>query len=206
MDSGIVYVVFNKWIRNPETNEMPYKIGITSCLVEDRYYGLGLKMPGEFEIFFAYKLDDYKKAEKVIHDTFNKKCVNGEWFNINQKDIEHIKATFEIMGGEFVTDEVKKEIETETENNLISGECGFDAGKLSFEFIPNDEETFKQELLKTKKAKRTLYYRDGRTKTEEWQARKFEKTSDLRQNIKTNNKVREWKKNGLIKVKFEILY
>jgi hypothetical protein len=27
MSSGILYVVFNEWIRNPETNEKPYKIG-----------------------------------------------------------------------------------------------------------------------------------------------------------------------------------
>ncbi|GMO49495.1 MAG: hypothetical protein Ta2B_30570 [Termitinemataceae bacterium] len=48
MDKGILYVVFNKWINNPETQEMPYKIGITRGSVDDRYYGLGLKMPGKF--------------------------------------------------------------------------------------------------------------------------------------------------------------
>jgi hypothetical protein len=125
MDSGIVYVVFNKWIRNPETNEMPYKIGITSGSVEDRYYGLGLKMPGEFETLFAYELDDYKKAEKAIQNILNKKCINGEWFNLKQEELDYIENTCKIMGGELVTDEVKEEIETETEDNLIDGEGGF---------------------------------------------------------------------------------
>jgi hypothetical protein len=42
MDKGIVYVVYNRWIRNSESNEAPYKIGITRGPVEDRYYG-GIK-------------------------------------------------------------------------------------------------------------------------------------------------------------------
>jgi hypothetical protein len=57
MDIGILYVVFNKWIKNPDSNEIPYKIGITRGSVEDRYYGLGLKMPGKFETLFAYEFD-----------------------------------------------------------------------------------------------------------------------------------------------------
>lgn len=114
MDNGILYVVSNKWIRNPETNEMPYKIGITRGSVDDRYYGLGLKMPGKFETLFAYKFDDCAKAEQLIHGILNKKRENGEWFNINQKELDHIKATCELMAGILVTDEVENEIETET--------------------------------------------------------------------------------------------
>jgi hypothetical protein len=64
MKSGILYVVFNKWICDPETRKTPYKIGITASSVEDRYYGLGLKMPGKFETKFAYKLKNYKKRNK----------------------------------------------------------------------------------------------------------------------------------------------
>jgi len=63
MENGILYVVFNEAIRNPNTNERLYKIGITKNSVHDRYYGLGLKMPGKFETLFAYKLEDYSKAE-----------------------------------------------------------------------------------------------------------------------------------------------
>ena len=113
MDNGILYVVFNKWIRNPETNEIPYKIGITRGSVDDRYYGLGLKMPGKFETLFAYKFDDCAKAEQLIHGILNKKRENGEWFSINRKELEHIKATCELMEGILVTDEVDVEIKTE---------------------------------------------------------------------------------------------
>jgi hypothetical protein len=72
MESGVLYVVFNEWIRDPETNEMPYKIGITKNSVHDRYYGLGLKMPGKFETLFAYKLENYTEAEKLIQGILKK--------------------------------------------------------------------------------------------------------------------------------------
>jgi len=128
MDIGILYIVFNKWICNPDTGETPYKIGITRGSVEDRYYGLGLKMPGKFETLFAYEFDDCAKAEKLIHGILDKKRGNGEWFNINQKELDYIKTTCEIMGGKLVTNEVENEIkdEIETEPEVkITNELNF---------------------------------------------------------------------------------
>ncbi|GHV20970.1 hypothetical protein FACS189494_05670 [Spirochaetia bacterium] len=115
MQTGILYVVFNKWIRNPQTNEMPYKIGITKTSVAERYYGLGLKMPGKFETLFAYKLDNYERAEQLIQGILNKYLVNGEWFDLTEKELDLIKLNCETMGGELVTDDIEKEIESETE-------------------------------------------------------------------------------------------
>jgi len=115
MDSGTLYVIFNKWISDPDTNEMPYKIGITKNTVEDRYYGLGLKMPGVFETLFAYKIKDYLKAEQYLHGILNKYCVNGEWFKLTQKELDLIKANCEAMDGTIVTDEIESEIKINTE-------------------------------------------------------------------------------------------
>jgi hypothetical protein len=134
MDIGILYVVFNRWISNPETKEIPYKIGITRGSVEDRYYGLGLKMPGEFETLFAYKFDDCAKAEQLIHGILNRKREKGEWFNVNSDEIEIIKTNCEIMGGILVTDEVKSEIKTETETE-INPEIETETGK---EIVPGN--------------------------------------------------------------------
>jgi hypothetical protein len=106
METGILYVVFNESIRNPETNELLYKIGITKKAVYDRYYGLGLKMPGTFKTLFAYKLEDYAKAEQIIQGILKKYRENGEWFNIGQKELDHIKSTCELMGGLLVTDAI----------------------------------------------------------------------------------------------------
>jgi hypothetical protein len=115
MPSGILYVVFNEWIRNPETNEKPYKIGITKSSVDDRYYGLGLKMPGEFKILFAYKIKNYEKAEIAIHSILEKHRIHGEWFQLSQKELDLIKMNCEAMEGTPVDDEIEKEIATETE-------------------------------------------------------------------------------------------
>jgi rRNA maturation endonuclease Nob1 len=119
MDFGILYVVYNEAIRNPKTNERLYKIGITKNTVSERYYGLGLKMLGKFETLFAYKLDNYEKAEQSIHEIMNKYRENGEWFNLTQKEIDVIKLNCEIMGGENVTDEVNNEINvSNTKENI----------------------------------------------------------------------------------------
>jgi hypothetical protein len=119
MESGKLYVVFNEWICDPETKEKPYKIGITRNTVEDRYYGLGLKMPGKFETLFAYEIRDCTKAERAIQDIFNKYCVNGEWFRLKQKDLDMIEEICVKMGGELITSEVEDEIESATEEKNI---------------------------------------------------------------------------------------
>ena len=122
MDSGLLYVIFNKWITDPETDIMPYKIGITRNSVEDRYYGLGLKMPGKFETLFAYKIKDCAKAEQSIHNILNNNCVNGEWFILNQEDIDFIKKICERMNGEIVTGDIENEIKEQTELNLLNNQ------------------------------------------------------------------------------------
>ncbi len=49
--------------------------------------------------------------------------------------------------------------------------------------IPHDPAVFKQELLKRKRAKRTLIYKDGSVKVEVWNASRFAPSSDLMGNI-----------------------
>jgi len=129
MDIGILYVVYNEWIRDPKTNGMPYKIGITRGSVEDRYYGLGLKMPGKFETLFAYSFNDCGKAEQLMHGLLNEKRENGEWFNVNEKELDLIKSNCELMGGKPVTEEIEKQIETETGTDTDTGtDTGTEAG------------------------------------------------------------------------------
>jgi hypothetical protein len=80
-----------------------------------------------------------------------------------------------------------------------------DTQKLQIEFVPSDEELFKQELIKTKEAGRTWYYSNGKTKTDYWHADKFTENSNLRGNIMSNNTIRQWKTLGIVKIKFEIV-
>ena len=112
MEIGKVYVVHNEWIQNPVTGDMPYKIGITKTTVDGRYYGLGLKMPGEFICDFAYEFtENYTTVEKALHDILNKVNVNGEWFNLNEDALGGIQKICEMMGGKLVTDKVEQEID-----------------------------------------------------------------------------------------------
>ena len=116
MDSGLLYVVYNEWIRDPDTNIMPYKIGITKKTVEERYYDLGLKMPGEFETLFAYKFPDYRNIEDIFQGMLNQLRVNGEWYNVNKMTLDSIQESCKRMGGELVTERIETEIEKATES------------------------------------------------------------------------------------------
>jgi hypothetical protein len=115
MENGKVYVVHNEWIQYPETGDMPYKIGITKNSVDDRYYGLGLKMPGEFICDFAYEFSyNYAEVERTLHSMLNQLNINGEWFNINEEALDGIKKICELAGGKLITEIVKNEIENAT--------------------------------------------------------------------------------------------
>ena len=110
-----VYVVHNEWILNPENGKMPYKIGITMNSIEHRYYGLGLKMPGEFICDFAYEFgEEYSKVEKTLHNMLNQLNVNGEWFSINEEALDGIRNICELAGGKLITEEIEKEIGNQT--------------------------------------------------------------------------------------------
>ena len=122
MESGILYVIFNKWISDLVSKENPFKIGITKNTIEDRYYGLGLKMPGVFEVYFAYEIEDYRTAEKLLKGIVNNFCVNGEWFRLTQKELDLVKANCEAMGGALITDDFESEIIIDTEISFSNTE------------------------------------------------------------------------------------
>jgi len=114
--SGLVYVVHNNGILIPKAKYRTYKIGSTASSVSDRYYGLGLKMPGEFVCDFAYKFDsEYKKVEDMLHTILNQSNPkeSGEWFDLNKETLTGIKLVCERCGGKLDTDTVKKILKEE---------------------------------------------------------------------------------------------
>ena len=76
---------------------------------------------------------------------------------------------------------------------------------LELEFLPEDENEFKQQLIQFKRVKRTWFYADGRKVEDIWNATNFAPESNLRVNIFSNNKVREREETGLEKIRFEII-
>jgi hypothetical protein len=108
--AGKVYVVHNDCIRN-KNGGMPYKVGITKNTVSERYYGLGLKMPGKFVCDVAYEFNkDYDKVETLLHNKLDDVHENGEWYNINSDNLAEIKQVCQLLGGTEVTDDVTVDI------------------------------------------------------------------------------------------------
>lgn len=71
-------------------------------------------------------------------------------------------------------------------------------------FYPSDEEQFKNELLRTKKAHFVLSYQSGVIKTSPWMADRFDITSNLRANIQSKPFWRKKTQEGLLKVEVYI--
>jgi len=130
MGSGIVYVVHNNWIKNPDVKKgcKTYKIGKTKNSVRKRYsqmdgkmpnssYELvGLAMPSEFVCDFAYEFDSeqYHEVEKGLQNILDQSRVGGEWFDLNDKALEGIKWVCEKNGGKLITNTVQEKIEEES--------------------------------------------------------------------------------------------
>lgn len=67
-------------------------------------------------------------------------------------------------------------------------------------FYPSDEKEFKRRLLQIKKARFILVYDTGVKKESKWDAKSFEKSSNVRGNIQSRPFWRNRKKEGLIRV------
>ena len=72
------------------------------------------------------------------------------------------------------------------------------------EFTPKNKKLFKQLLIEKKQAKRTIYYRNGQTKTNYWNVRNFSMHSNLTANIKSSPLYKNAIENGIEKILFEI--
>lgn len=83
---------------------------------------------------------------------------------------------------------------------------GVGTGGLSTQLVfqPANEQQFKKDLLKSKKAHFVLTYKSGEEKTISWNAKDFKVTSNLRGNITTRSFWKNRIKEGLIKVEVSI--
>ena len=73
------------------------------------------------------------------------------------------------------------------------------------ELVPNDPDVFKDELLRTRRARRIWFYQDGHTYDDVWRADKLQQSSPLFVNIRTNSIYRKWRSLGITKVHIEIV-
>lgn len=72
-------------------SEYGFKIGKTVSM-KSRTRLFEVKLPFRFSVeHFAY-FDNYTEAERSLHDHFRSQRLEGEWFDLKQADIEHIKS------------------------------------------------------------------------------------------------------------------
>jgi hypothetical protein len=81
--SGYVYII------RADTGH--YKIGRTNN-VPKRMKLFTVKLPFDFEIITYFPCEDMYMAESRLHGFFADKRINGEWFNLDQGDVETIKT------------------------------------------------------------------------------------------------------------------
>lgn len=67
-----------------------YKIGKAKDPIS-RHKTLSVKLPFEVEIVHTVESNQYGKLEKFLHEKFADKRTNGEWFKLDEDDIEYIK-------------------------------------------------------------------------------------------------------------------
>ena len=68
------------------------KIGSTYRRVEDRIKEV-MSVPFEYvEVIHTFRSNEYKDAEKFLHRKFKSKRVSGEWFSLNENDLEEIRS------------------------------------------------------------------------------------------------------------------
>jgi len=66
-----------------------YKIGKTKN-IKKRMDVFGVKLPFEVKLKYLIKTSYWDVLEKDLHKKFESKKINGEWFDISEKDIENI--------------------------------------------------------------------------------------------------------------------
>lgn len=75
-----------------------YKIGKAKNLTQ-RVTDLGIKIPMSIELVGSFETDDYTAAELSLHEKYKEKRGVGEWFCLNETDIEELMSMCEEHNG-----------------------------------------------------------------------------------------------------------
>lgn len=79
-----------------------YKIGYTKREVSQRINELKTGNPYEFDIVEVYQAENYGSAiEGKLHRTFRSKKINGEWFELDEDDINDFQNLCELYYNTF---------------------------------------------------------------------------------------------------------
>jgi hypothetical protein len=68
-----------------------YKIGKAKN-IDERIKPFKVSFPMSWEIIHAFMSHDYSKAEITLHERFSDKRTVGEWFTLDEQDVQSIKS------------------------------------------------------------------------------------------------------------------
>lgn len=92
VSAGYVYLIRAK------TGEC--KIGCATN-IEKRIAAFTVQPPFEYEVIHSFKADHMRKAESQLHEMYKSKHVKGEWFVLDDVDIEEIMQIAQYKEGQF---------------------------------------------------------------------------------------------------------
>jgi len=82
--AGFVYLIGNSTFRW-------YKIG-KSKTPEVRVQDLGVLLPFKIKVFGVWKAHDHTALERLLHEKYSEKRINGEWFEFNSATVAELFA------------------------------------------------------------------------------------------------------------------
>lgn len=89
-----------------------FKVG-KSVNFKDRTSTLIGNMPFRCDVLMSIKVKEYSRAEKECHALVRSKRINGEWFNLTERDTDQIEYhLISNFGGEVILDRREAEIGT----------------------------------------------------------------------------------------------
>lgn len=113
-EPGFVYVV------RMEGSEY-FKVG-RSVDVPKRMSEFGILLPFPYDLAFTHRVPNARHAEGLLHKEFDPKRIHGEWFLLNQNDLEHARAWLMYLQSHWLIERVVQKLYDET---FLEGNVGF---------------------------------------------------------------------------------
>jgi|GEM_PF-6647959 len=79
-----------------------YKIGLTTRSPEKRAKEISRNTPFKLNLVHCFDSDDAMQAEKILHSEYGEKRLDGEWFDLEESDLEALREIKCFRVNEFV--------------------------------------------------------------------------------------------------------
>lgn len=90
---GLIYLV--------RANTGEYKIGYSVDVVS-RLKAFSVQPPFKYELIHNFPSDDMEIAEAKLHHKYEEKHIRGEWFQLNESEVEWIMSIVDFRNQEFI--------------------------------------------------------------------------------------------------------